>query len=90
MDNEKQCKLEFLRNEFQIAQAYVSYWHAMALTGVAAQRKMQRMQDGVPHGPDAWVNLTPEEKTKEALDTMERHIRRMAEVQQEINKLIKE
>lgn len=56
--------------QFEIHKAYADYWNAMAVTGVAKSRDITNLATG---------QLTDEEKTKDALDTMLRHIHGMSE-----------
>lgn len=73
-DAEKARRLEYARSQFEQAKAYASYWQAMAVTGVATNRKISK----------AGVELTDEEKIREALETSLRHIHRMQEISETI------
>lgn len=90
---ERERRLAYVRGQFEIAKAYASYWCAMATTGAATLRKTQQGREpteeerakGICIG---WRDHTDEEKTKNALDTMARHIHRMDELNDAISELM--
>ena len=75
---EREKRIQYARNRFEVHKAYANYWQAMATTGAATLRDISR----------AGVQLTDEEKTKEALATMLRHIHFMDECNDTINELL--
>ncbi len=92
---EREKRLAYVRGQFEIAKQYAAYWQAMAMTGVATLRKLQQGREPTEEERAkgmciGWRDLTPEEKTKEALDTMNRHIHHMDELNDAINELMSE
>ena len=62
--------LDTIDNEIKICELYAQYWMALATTGVCQDRDMH-------HGSFGNKPFTPEEKTKDAMDTAARHIHNM-------------
>lgn len=85
-------QLEYIRGQFQIAQMYAMYWHAMAVTGAATWRKISKGREPTDAEKASgmcigWSELSDQEKAQEALSTMERHIHRMHELNELIHRL---
>lgn len=92
---EREKRLAYARGQFEIAKLRALQWHAMATTGVATLRKLERGREATEEEKAqglcmGWRSLTDEEKTKEALDTMQRHIEYMSELNDTINGLMGE
>jgi hypothetical protein len=71
--------LKTIDYDIAIAIAWAGYWNAMAVTGAAKQRNITRGDGHV---------LTPEELTKEALDTSTRHLHHATELADKKKELI--
>ncbi len=76
---EREARLSYARNQFEIHKMYAMYWQAMAMTGAATNRNMSV----------GGVQCTDDEKTRDALETMKRHIHSMAECNDTIDSLIR-
>lgn len=87
-DSEKRRCIAHAERQFQIHQSYALYWQTMAMTGAAKLRAVSRGCEKTPEFPDGWRELTDQEKTQEALDTMKRHIHLMAECNDAISELM--
>lgn len=90
---EREKRLAYCRGQFEIAKSYVLYWHAMATTGAATLRKTAQGREVTEEERAAghvigWREHTDMEKTQHALETMNRHIRRMDELNDAINELM--
>lgn len=92
---EREKRLVYAKNQFEIAKAYAAYWEAMATTGACKLRKTQQGRQpteeeraqGLVIG---WRDKTDEEKVVDALNTMMRHIHFMSELNDTIHKLMNE
>ncbi len=77
---------KYVESQMAQAQMFALYWHAMAMTGLATKRTLSKGRKPTPEEEaqgvvgTQWEPLTDEEKTKEALDTMHRHIHRHIEL----------
>jgi hypothetical protein len=90
---EREQRLAYARGQFEIAKAYVLYWQAMAMTGATTLRDTAQGREpteeekaqGITIG---WRPHTDMEKVANALQTMERHIRRMDDLNETIYSLM--
>jgi len=94
-EKERQKRLTYARGQFEITKLRALQWHAMATTGIATLRKLDRGREATEEEKAqglcmGWRPLTDQEKTKEALDTMQRHIEFMSELNATINSLMSE
>lgn len=92
---ERERRLSYVRGQFEIAKAYVLYWQAMAMTGVAtlrdtAQGREVTEEERAQGHVIGWRKHTDMEKTQNALQTMHTHIRRMDELNDTIHELMGE
>lgn len=90
---ERERRLSYARGQFEIAKAYAAYWQAMATTGAAtlrdtAQGREVTEEEKARGEVIGWRPHTDLEKTKNALDTMARHIHRMDELNDVISELM--
>lgn len=90
---ERERRIDHARRQFEVHKAYASYWQAMATTGAAKLRKTQQGREpteeerakGMVIG---WRDKSDDEKIKDALDTMSRHIQHMNECHDTISTLM--
>lgn len=92
---ERQRRIAYAERQFAIHQAHVSYWSAMATTGAAKLRNISQGREPTPEEKEQGIvlpmrQLTDEEKTQQALLTMERHIRFMVDTNDYLDDLRKE
>jgi hypothetical protein len=69
--NELMIVSQTIDSDIAICLGWAKYWETMAITGVATQRNIIK-GNGQP--------LTPDELTKEAMDTASRHLHRASEL----------
>lgn len=84
--NDKQRCIEHSKRQFILHQTYAMYWQAMATTGACKLRNTAQGRDPTEEEKAAgqtigWRPHTDEEKVKDALDTMKRHLEHMWECQ---------
>lgn len=85
-------QIEYATRQFEVYKMQALYWQAMAMTGAATMRDLAQGRPatteeravGITIGFD---ELTPEQKVKEALDTMNRFIHLMRECNDTISEL---
>ena len=63
--------IQTIDSDIAICLGWAKYWEAMATTGVATQRHITKGGDKL---------LTPDELTKDAMDTAGRHLHRASEL----------
>lgn len=87
-----ESKLEFMRQQFKRHELYALYWHARAMTGEVKTRKVyvgvaltdEEKATGLPNERE----LTDDEKIKDALNKMLRHIHIMNELNDEMGEIL--
>lgn len=82
---EQERSLSYARGQFEIAKMYALYWHAMATTGIAVLRNTAQGREPTEEEKRngqviSWREHTDQEKIQNALNTMNRHIQRMNEL----------
>jgi hypothetical protein len=84
MSNQKQeliRSIAYEEKKFFIFQSYANYWQASAMTGACKLRDVANL-NGIQH--------TNEQKVRDALNTMLRHIHRMQETAETISSMQEE
>lgn len=76
-----------LQMDFEISKTWALYWQAQILTGAYKDCKKER---GDSTSPTGWRQLTEQELLKDALGTMENHIRMMSELSDTFKSIAKE
>lgn len=91
----KEQRLQYLKNQFEITKLLALRWHAIATTGVATLRDTHKgrsvtEQEKANGEVIGWMPHSDQEKINNALNTMLVHIRRLDEINDLIYDLLKE
>lgn len=81
---ERDKRLSYARNQFEIHKVLVFYWQAIALTS----KNTPEQQENLAMGETIGFLLTDKERTDNALKTMKRHIDIMSEINDTIDELM--
>lgn len=95
MTKEQERILAFTQRQFEVHKMYAMYWHAQATTGVAVLRNLSQGREATAEEQETgqtigWRSLTDQEKIKDALETMKRHLHHMNDCNDVIVELMKE
>lgn len=66
---------DYVQMQFQMALARASYWHAVVVSGGYKASKTQVADGSFVDGSFRWRDTTDDERLKEALSTMNSHLR---------------
>lgn len=88
-------RIEYAKRQFEISKTYALYWQAMATTGAVTQRDSAQGREPTleERAQGLVLGFTPdtnERKIQKALDTMQRHIQNMTELNDTIDELTEE
>lgn len=88
-EQEHSKKLEYLKNQFEIAKMLALCWQAMATTGACKMRNTSQGREATEEEKAkgmsmGWRDHSDEEKVFNALETMNIHIHRMLELSDKI------
>ncbi len=70
---------EFVKAQMELFKMRAMYQHAEIVSGAYKLLTTQRGRKATPDNPNLWVDLTNDEKLKESMARMDRHLQFVAE-----------